>query len=259
MTRCSSISAMSSRRLPHREHSRTSNPKLRCMSSAHSQFVRGRSVAAPGAPRRRRRRLRRTPGIGRGQPCAPRRPCPQHPVVQQQIDPRPRSQRSQPLQQFQRIEDQVRRAIRPSMPKLQDHLALPRQVQTVLRDRRAQLVPAQAFELSPIASRHAHIRVEVVTPRARVTQPEPRRRERKEFVRAAMANRPGPARSPSARRPCTEAAATAASTGASSCQRSRPASPTSCATPRRVNRRWTRRSIVAMQSVNLLIGGGAAA
>jgi hypothetical protein len=51
MTRGSSISASSSRP-PHRGHARTSNPKLRCMSSAHSRFFRGRCAEdaslAPG-------------------------------------------------------------------------------------------------------------------------------------------------------------------------------------------------------------------
>jgi hypothetical protein len=36
----SSMSATNSRRLPPRGHARTSKPKLRCISSAHSQFVR---------------------------------------------------------------------------------------------------------------------------------------------------------------------------------------------------------------------------
>jgi hypothetical protein len=75
------------------------------------------------------------------------------------------------------------------VPKLQHHLALPRQVQAVLRDRGTKRVPAQAFELGPIARRHTHSRVEVIAPPAGVTRPESRRGERRELVPGATANR----------------------------------------------------------------------
>jgi hypothetical protein len=55
--------------------------------------------------------------------CGPRndRPAPQgtrreHSVVQHQVDPRPWRQHGQPFQQLQRIEAQMRRAIRPAVP-----------------------------------------------------------------------------------------------------------------------------------------------
>jgi hypothetical protein len=75
------------------------------------------------------------------------------------------------------------------VPKLQQHLARRRQVQTVLRDRWTKRVPAQAFELGAIARRHTHARVEVITPPAGVTRPESRRDERREFLPGATANR----------------------------------------------------------------------
>lgn len=77
------------------------------------------------------------------------------------------------------------------MPKLQHYLALPRQAQTVLRHRWAKPVPAQAFELRPFPRRHADVRVQIVAVAARMTRPAPRRRERRKFVRGAMANGPG--------------------------------------------------------------------
>jgi hypothetical protein len=51
----------------------------------------------------RRRDQRRSPRGARGQ----------HAVVQNQVDPRPRRQHRQPLQQLQRIKAQMGRAIRP--------------------------------------------------------------------------------------------------------------------------------------------------
>jgi hypothetical protein len=79
-----------------------------------------------------RRRLRRCPvpggacrrvlrSLGHRQTRSPRRI--------QQVDARPRRERRQPLEQLQRIEHEVRRAIRPPVPQIQDDLPRRRQVQ----------------------------------------------------------------------------------------------------------------------------------
>jgi hypothetical protein len=59
----SSMSAISSSRSPQRGHARTSKPKLRCISSAHSQFARdGIGVArAHEPPGRSKRRVSEVP------------------------------------------------------------------------------------------------------------------------------------------------------------------------------------------------------
>jgi hypothetical protein len=47
------------------------------------------------------------------------------------------------------------------MAEVQDHLALGRQVNPLVRHGRAQRVPAEAFEPGAIPRRHHHARVEV--------------------------------------------------------------------------------------------------
>jgi hypothetical protein len=79
-------------------HARTSNPKLRCINSAQSQFVRGLDGRRPGrAVRTRRPQVAGPRSIGRAQARRPRRPRAQHTVIQQQIDRWPRRQRGQPF------------------------------------------------------------------------------------------------------------------------------------------------------------------
>jgi hypothetical protein len=72
----------------------------------------------------------------------PRRPWPQYTMIQNEVDPGPRDQDGQPLQQFEGIEQKVRGAIGPRVPELQHDLPLGRQTEPVLRDGRPQRVPA---------------------------------------------------------------------------------------------------------------------
>ena len=52
----------------------------------------------------------------------PRRARGQDAVVENQVDPRPRRQHGEPLQQLQRIEPQVRRPVRPAVPQREPDL-----------------------------------------------------------------------------------------------------------------------------------------
>jgi hypothetical protein len=81
--------------------------------------------------------------------------------------------------------------------------------------------------------------VEIEAVAARVTESTPRRRQRQQSADAPHWRTAAPARSPSARRPCTEAVAMPASTGASSRHGSAELpSPRSSSTPRRASSRW---------------------
>jgi hypothetical protein len=82
--------------------------------------------------------LRQNTVVGRrgDQRRSPRGARGQHTVVQNQVDPRPRREHRQPLHQFQWIETQMRRAIRPAVR--QPDLALTGLVQPLLDQGRPQ-------------------------------------------------------------------------------------------------------------------------
>jgi hypothetical protein len=61
-------------------------------------------------------------------------------VRQPQIDPRARRERRQPFEQLHRLEEELRRPVRPPVPQIQDHLPVRGQVQPISRNRRAQRV-----------------------------------------------------------------------------------------------------------------------
>ena len=67
---------------------------------------------------------------------SPRRPRRQHAVIQDQVDARPRRQHREPLQQFDRIKQQVRRPVRPRVLEREPYLTLGCQTEPVLCDGR---------------------------------------------------------------------------------------------------------------------------
>lgn len=152
--------------------------------------VRLRPIGCPrgrNAIRGHARACLRTLTIDCGDAGPPHRSRPQHAVIQQQVDPRPRGQRRQPFQQLQWLEHEVRRPIRPPVAQIQHHLPLGRQVQPLLRDRRAERVPAQPLEPRAIPrwDDDARVQVEAVPPR--VARSEARRCERQQLRRRATA------------------------------------------------------------------------
>ena len=80
----------------------------------------------------------------------PRRAGRQHTVVQDQDDPRARRQGREALEQLDRIENEMRRAIRPPVPEGEPHLPVRTPMQPVARHRGPQRVAAHSFKpLSP--------------------------------------------------------------------------------------------------------------
>ena len=66
-------------------------------------------------------------------------------IVENQVDPRPRRQDGEPLQQLQRIEAQVRRAVRPAVPQREADRPLGTDAQPVLRECRPQRVATKTL------------------------------------------------------------------------------------------------------------------
>jgi hypothetical protein len=62
------------------------------------------------------------------------RPRREHAVIEHQVDPRPRHQRGQTFEQLDRIEDEVRRAVRPSAAQLERDGAVGQLLKPVLPD-----------------------------------------------------------------------------------------------------------------------------
>jgi hypothetical protein len=165
--------------------------QLRPQPVRHGPIARlhGRHVVAG----RRRTCLARLT-ISRGDAGPPRGSRAQHAVIQQQVDPRPGRQRRQPLEQRQRLEHEVRGRIRPSVPEVQNHLPLRRQVQPLLRDRWAEGVSAETLEPHAIPRWDDDARVQVETVPPRVARSEALRRERQQLRRRTTAahGRTGP-------------------------------------------------------------------
>jgi predicted lysophospholipase L1 biosynthesis ABC-type transport system permease subunit len=64
------------------------------------------------------------------------------------------------LQEFDGVEHEVRRAIRPRVPEAQDDLPLRGEAEPVLRHRRSQGVPTELLETLPRVGGDAHVRME---------------------------------------------------------------------------------------------------
>jgi len=106
-------------------------------------------------------------------------------VIQQEIDPRARRECCQPFEQLHRLEEQLCRPVRPSVPQIEHHLPLGGQVQPVGRDGRTERVAAQPFEPRSIARRHDDGGVEIEAVPPGVTRSAPRRRQGEQFRRRA--------------------------------------------------------------------------
>ena len=83
------------------------------------------------------------------------RPGSQDAVIEHQVDPRSRRQRSEALQEFYRIEEQMGGPVRPGASQLKSDLAVFGPVEAVLRHRRAQGVAGDPLQAVPLVGRHA--------------------------------------------------------------------------------------------------------
>jgi hypothetical protein len=125
MTAASSMSAIRRRRPPHRGHVSTSNPNVRRIKSAQWWCRAAADAAAGAAGPWGTPTAAAGSDVGRGT-AADRQAArgPQHPVVQNQVDARPRHEHRQPTQELDGVERDVRRPVGPRLPELQPHRAL---------------------------------------------------------------------------------------------------------------------------------------
>ena len=174
MTAGSCSVAIRRRRPPHWAHASTSMPNARCIRAAQLQ-ARGLALH-PGAVRTCGQRRRRGRGLGRhasvrDHALAPAGARGQHAVANQQVGFRPRRHRRQTLQEFQRLEHQLPRAVVPRRLQLQRDAAVAPQPQPLLREGRTQDISAQTLQPRPIVRRHPHVGVQVEPVQVRLPRP----------------------------------------------------------------------------------------
>jgi hypothetical protein len=88
-------------------------------------------------------------------------PLGQYPVVEHQIDVRAGRDGGQPFQEFVWREDEMAGAVMPRMAERADDAAVGESGQPLLRQRRAQQVPAEPLEPEPIIGADVAIGVEI--------------------------------------------------------------------------------------------------
>ena len=133
---------------PQRGQGRTSRANARLIRSAHAQwrgfsaagsaFTLADTLAAIGA----------SPGgapyeTTRGSPGGIRR---EHPVVEHEVDPRPGRERSEHLEQRERLEQEMARAIRPRRLEGEHDAAIVQQQEPALSHRRAKQIAAEMLQ-----------------------------------------------------------------------------------------------------------------
>lgn len=92
----------------------------------------------------------------------------QHAIVENQVHPGAGRERRQSLQQFDRAEEQVCRAVRPPPEQFQHDLAVAGEPEAVLGNRRALSVATQAVEPVAITGGRNDVRVKIESLEARV-------------------------------------------------------------------------------------------
>jgi hypothetical protein len=83
------------------------------------------------------------------------------PVIEQQVDRGPRSDRGELLQQLDGLEQKMRRAIAPHRPEFDEDAAVGAELDVVLGEGRAEEVAAELFEAGPIVGGNPDIGVEI--------------------------------------------------------------------------------------------------
>ena len=89
-------------------------------------------------------------------------------MVDQQIDPGARRQGGELLEQFERFEEEMPGAVRPSRLEREQNAAVAQKLKPVLADRRAQEIAAQLLEPRAVPGGHRDIGVEVEAVEMRV-------------------------------------------------------------------------------------------
>jgi hypothetical protein len=96
----------------------------------------------------------------------------EHAVVEDEIDPWPRRERRKLLEQRERLEDQVARAVCPGVLEREHDATVAQQPESILSHRRTEQIAAELFQPRAIRCRHRAVGVKIETRQMRV----PRRR-----------------------------------------------------------------------------------
>jgi hypothetical protein len=84
-----------------------------------------------------------------------------HAVVEDEVDPRPRGQRGELLEQLQRLEHEMARAVRPGGLERERNAAIGQEAEPVLSHRRPEQIAAELFQARAIGGRHRDVGVEI--------------------------------------------------------------------------------------------------
>ena len=101
-------------------------------------------------------------------------------MVEDEVNARPRDKRREPLQELDRVEEQMGRPVTPRTPELEPDLAVRGPLEPLLGDRGPQGVAGQPLEPIPLIGVHADPRVQVEAGVPCVTRPEGGTRRRRE-------------------------------------------------------------------------------
>jgi len=82
-----------------------------------------------------------------------------HAVVEHEVDPRPWGERGQLLEQLQRLEHELARAIRPRRLERERDAAIVEEPEPVLRHRRAEQIAAELFQARAVRCWHRDVGV----------------------------------------------------------------------------------------------------
>jgi hypothetical protein len=152
--------------------SRSPTPTMRARQNINRERPVHEGRPAPGARtalrlyalstcgQRRRRGLRRHAPV-RDHALAPAGARGQQAMANQQVRLRPRRHRRQTLQQLQRLEHQLARAVAPRRLQLQRDAPVAPQPQALLRKGRTQDIAAQTLQPRPIVRWHPHVGVQI--------------------------------------------------------------------------------------------------
>jgi hypothetical protein len=92
----------------------------------------------------------------------------EHAVVEHEVHPRPWRERGELLEQLQRLEHEMARAIRPRGLEREHDAAIVQEPESVLSHRRAEQIAAELFQARAIRGRHGDVGVQIEASEMRV-------------------------------------------------------------------------------------------
>jgi len=82
-------------------------------------------------------------------------------MVEDQVDPRPRGERRELLEQRERFEDEMARAVCPGGLEREHDATVGQPPESILSDRGTKPIAAELFQTRAIRRRHGHVGVEI--------------------------------------------------------------------------------------------------